>query len=297
MRFQRHAGIHQAQTATAHRSHARRTIGFSHLRHHTHGVWKVFFGRQYGNQRALCQTTMANFTAFGGANASGFTGRKGRHVVVQHEAVFIVARQRINALRIAFGSQRGYHQRLGFTPGEQSRAMGARQHAVADFDSTYGARVTAINAWFTRQNLSTDQLRFNLKQQTFNSHAIKCSTFCFQSRHHIGISRTASLRAGLLVANLVGCRQLVMGQSIHLGDQGLVLGRRCPVPRRFAGITHQIMDGIDRNRALGVAKHHRPKHNFFRQLVGFRFHHQHSRFGARHHQIHLARFALSLAWI
>jgi hypothetical protein len=65
---------------------------------------------------------------------------------VQHEAVFVLAGQRVDALRVALGAQRGHHQRLGFAAGEQRRAVGARQHAVADLDGAHGAGVAAVDA-------------------------------------------------------------------------------------------------------------------------------------------------------
>jgi hypothetical protein len=73
---------------------------------------------------------------------------------VQHEAVFVLAGQRVDALRIALGAQRGHHQRLGFAAREQRRAVGAGQHAVADFDGAHGARVAAVDAGLAGQDLA-----------------------------------------------------------------------------------------------------------------------------------------------
>jgi hypothetical protein len=81
---------------------------------------------------------------------------------------------------------------------------------------------------------------------------------------------------------------LAFGQLGDLGDEGLVLGGRLPVPDRLAGVAHQFVDGVDGDLALVVAEHHGAQHDFFGQLVGFGFDHQHGGFGAGHHQVQLA---------
>ena len=67
---------------------------------------------------------------------------------MHHEAVFVLASQRVDALCIALGAQRGHHQRLGFTTREQAEtepwARGST--AVADFDGAHGAGVAAVDA-------------------------------------------------------------------------------------------------------------------------------------------------------
>jgi hypothetical protein len=47
------------------------------------------------------------------------------------------------------------------------------------------------------------------------------------------------------------------------------------------------MDGVDGDVALLVAEHHGAQHDFFGQLLGFGFHHQHGGFGAGHDQVQL----------
>ena len=101
----------------------------------------------------------------------------------------------------------------------------------------------------------------------------------------------------MLVADLVGGFQLGFGQAVDLGDQRLVFGGRLPVPSRLAGVAHQLVDGSNRDVALLVAVDHGAQHDFFAQLLGFGFHHQHSGFGASHHQVELAVFQLRLTGV
>ena len=118
--FHGYTCVHQGQTATAHRSHGRRTIGLCDFGHHAHGVRKLFFGRQDRSQSTLGQPAVTNFTTLCRTHAAHFACGKGRHVVVQHEAVFVFAGQGVNALCIALGAQSGDHQSLCFAACEQA---------------------------------------------------------------------------------------------------------------------------------------------------------------------------------
>ncbi len=175
--------------------------------------------------------------------------------------------------------------------------MRAGQHAAADLDGAHGARVAAVDAGLARQNLAAHDARLDVEQHAFDLDAVEGNAFFLQVGHDHGIGFAAGVRAGLLVANLVGRAQLGFGQGSHLGDERLILGGRLPVPHGLAGFAHQIMDGVDGDIALLVAKHHGTQHDFFGQLLRFGFDHQHGRFGACHHQVHLRALARRLAGV
>ncbi|EWS64054.1 hypothetical protein Y695_02706 [Hydrogenophaga sp. T4] len=175
--------------------------------------------------------------------------------------------------------------------------MGAGQHAVADFDGAHGAGVATVDAGLAGQDLATNDLGFDLEQQGFDGHAVESHALFFQGRHHVGVGAAASLGACLLVANLVGGLELGFGQAVDLGDQGLVLGGRLPVPGWLAGVAHQLVDRSDRDVALLVTEHHGAEHDFFAQLLGFGFHHQHGSLGASDHEVKLAVLELGLTRI
>ncbi len=65
---------------------------------------------------------------------------------MEQEAVLELASQRVDALCIALGAQRGHDQGLRLAAREQGRAVRAGQHGVADFDGAHGARVAAVDA-------------------------------------------------------------------------------------------------------------------------------------------------------
>ena len=150
---------------------------------------------------------------------------------MEQEAVFVLARQRVDALRVALGAQRGHDQRLGFTAREQCRAVGARQHAVADFDRAHGARVAAVDARFAGQDLAAHDLRFDVEQQVVDLAAIERLAILLERFHHARVGFAQRLRAGLLAADLVDSAQFLFGQALDLGDEGFVFWPAAASPK------------------------------------------------------------------
>lgn len=122
---------------------------------------------------ALGQAAVADFAALGHADAAGFAGGERRHVVVQHEAVAVLAHERVNDLLVLLGAQRGHDQRLGFTAGEQGAAVRARQHAQAHADGTHGAGVATIDTRFAVQDLAADDGRFQREQDVVDGDGVR----------------------------------------------------------------------------------------------------------------------------
>ena len=263
MGFHGNASVHQTQAAAADRCHGRGAIGLGDLADNAHGVRKLFLGRQHSDQRAFGKPTVADFAAFGRTDTTGLTRGERRHVVVQHEAVFIVTTQGIDTLGIALGTQRGHHQRLGLTACEQCRAVGAGQHAVADLDGAHGTGVTAINTRLACQNLAAHNFRFNIEQHAFHRNAVKRGAFCFQRSHDFRSDDAAGLCACLLGTDLVGGLELGAREFAHFGNQWLVFGRRLPVPHRLACVTNEFMNRVDGDVPLLMAKHNGGQHDFF----------------------------------
>ena len=96
---------------------------------------------------------------------------------MHHEAVFELAVQRVDALCIAVGAQRGNHQRLRLATREQRRAVGTGQDAVADFDGAHGAGVAAVDARLAGQDLAAHDAGFDLEQQAFDFDLVEGHAF------------------------------------------------------------------------------------------------------------------------
>ena len=133
-------------------------------------------------QRALGEPAVADLAALRRADAAGLAGRVRRHVVVEHEALAVLAHQRVDDLLVARGAERGDDQRLRLAAREQRRAVRARQHAGADGDRAHGARVAAVDARLAGEDLVADDLRFEVEQRC-------CSTWLRVSG--VGVGRDA----------------------------------------------------------------------------------------------------------
>ena len=291
VRLDRHARIHQRQAAAADRGHRRGAIGLGDLGDHAQRVAELLLGRQHRDQRALGQTAVADLAPLGRADAARFAGGERRHVVVEHEAVAELAHQRVDDLLVLLGAEGGGDQRLGLAAREQRRAVGARQHALADRNRPHGTGVAAVDARLAVEDLAAHDLRLQVEQDAVDHVVVGLGPagghVLGDLRPHLGVDRVDLLGARLLAADLVGGLHAGLGPAEDLADQRLVLRRRLPVPRRLAGLAHQVMDGVDRGLHLLVAVDHRAQHHVLGKLLRLGLHHQHGALGARNHQVEL----------
>ena len=149
----------------------------------------------------------------------------------------------------------------------------------------------------SRYAFSKFDARFDVEQHAFDLHAVELNALLGEAGFDGFVGRAAGLRARLLVAQLIGFTQRTFGQGIDLGFKVDIARRGLPIPHGLARFTHQFVDGVDGHLALFVAIDHGAEHDFFGQLQGFGFDHEHCRFGARDHEVHLAVFALGLAGV
>src|ERR1700722_3833405 len=92
---------------------------------------------------------MANLTAASAAHKPNLPNRKGRKVVVEHEAFFGFAFEAFQPLHVVAGAESGSHQGLRFAAGEDSAAVGSGQHSgfdpdVANFVKGAGSRTALV---------------------------------------------------------------------------------------------------------------------------------------------------------
>ena len=209
---------------------------------------------------------------------------------MHHEALAVLAHQRVDDLLVLLGAQRGGDQCLRLAAREQRRTVGTRQNAEADLDRADRARVTAIDARLAVQDLAANDLRLQVEQDRIDRVVVGLrlavrDRLGVERRGHLRFDVLDLLRARLLVADLVGVLQVLAGDVDQLGGQGFVLAQCLPLPHRLAGVAHEFVDGVDRRLHLGVAVHHGAQHHVFRQLVGFGLDHQHGAFGAGNDQV------------
>ena len=97
-RLERHTGVHQRKRGATHGRHRARTIGFGDLGDDTDRVGEGLQRRQHGFDAPARQTPMADLTPLGRADEARLADAVGREVVVQHEAVLLLAGQPFDQL-------------------------------------------------------------------------------------------------------------------------------------------------------------------------------------------------------
>ena len=143
-RLERNAGIHQRQAGSADRRHRRRTVRLQNVGDDAERIWRLFLVRQNRAHGALGQRSVADFAATYAGHASHFADRERREVVVQHEALLLLALEGLQALRVVACAQGRRYQRLRFAAGEERRAVRAGQNADFDGDGTNFVECTAV---------------------------------------------------------------------------------------------------------------------------------------------------------
>ena len=241
---------------------------------------------------------MADLAALRRADAAGLAGGVRRHVVVEHEAVGVLAHQRVDALLVAGGAERGDDDRLRLAAREERGPVRARQHAGANRDRTHGARVATVDPRLAGEDLVAHDLRLELEHEIVDLVRVargRVGRDAFGGDLRVDVLQ--ALLPRLLRAQLIGFAQRGVGHAGDLGDHRVVLRRGLPVPQRLAARFDQLVDHADGRLLLLVAEHDGAQHHFLGQLVRFRFHHQHGGFGARDDEVQRRRRELGLGRI
>ncbi len=258
------------------------------LRDDAHRVGEFVMRRQHRMDRAPGEFAVADFAPLGAAHASGFTDRVGREVVVQQELLLVGARQRVDVLLVLAGAERGHHHRLGFTAGEQRRAMGARQHADFGDNLAHRLGIAAIDALAGVEDVPANDLGFQFLEHAGNAQLVVFRFLAFREivRHHLFLGLADRGVAVLLDRNGIGGAQIGLDQCEHFLFQRAFVDD-LDVARLLRGLLGEFDDGVDHRLEVPVSEHHRAEHDVFVELLGFRFDHQHRVGGAGDDQIEL----------
>ncbi len=120
---QGHAGVHEGESSAAHRGHRAGAVGFGDFAGDADRV-RELLQREHGLNGTLSKRSVADFTTAGAGDASGFTDREIREIVVQDEFLLRgAAGVGVELLGILAGAEGGQSHRLGFTAGEDGRPV------------------------------------------------------------------------------------------------------------------------------------------------------------------------------
>ena len=209
---------------------------------------------------------------------------------MQHEAVVLFFAKTVNDLFILLRAEGGRDESLRFTAGEERGAVGAREHALADFNRANRAGVAAVDAGFAGENLRADEVGFEFEEDAVHFIGIGCfraGGFSIGSERLLdeGINLAELFSARLLGADGIGFVETLVGDFDDTGNERLVLRGGLPIPGGLAGLGNEFVDRIDGDLHFAVAEDHGVEHRLFREDVGFRLNHQHGALGAGNHEI------------
>ena len=216
---------------------------------------------------------------------------------MEQEGVGALAHQFVDVLRIACGTQSRGNQRLRFATGEQCGTMSTRQYAGTNVQTTDHVFFAAIDTRLACQYAATNHVFLDGVQDF--TQLVSVQGFIFSNQRgdgfrfdHVNLSVTL-----LFVGDTVSIAQTGFSQRSHARVQRFVDRFRLPVPTRFTGFFHQVVDVLNNNLLLLVAEDHRAQHLVFAQQFRFGFHHQHGRFGTGNHQVQFAGLQFFLGWV
>ena len=291
VRLGRHAGVHQREAAAADRGHRRAAVRLGDLRDDAHRVREFLGRRQHGEQRALGEAAVADLAALRRADAAGLAGRVRRHVVVEHEAVAVLAHQRVDA-----SARRARCRACATTSACVSPRVNSAEPCVRG--STPVRIVIGRTVRVSRPSMRGSPARIWLRTIFASSSNTKLLTCVRVAGRRVGGHALGGdlgvdflqRAAGAPASGAAGRPRAASASAtaVTCGDHRLVLRRRLPVPQRLAALFDELVDQLDHRLLLLVAEHDGAEHHFLGQLVGFGFDHQHRGFGAGDDEVRAA---------
>lgn len=194
---------------------------------------------------------------------------------MQQEAFLVHAGQAVDILLVFAGAERRNNDRLGFTAGEQSRTVRARQQADFRNDRTNGRQVAAVDAALGVENVPANDLRLQVLEDRadFFRAVLGFAFFRQEVRLDLRLHGVDGSVTGSLFGDLVGGTQFGFSQGQHfVFERGEIL--RFEFAGFLGGNFGELDDRVDNRLEALVAEHDGAEHDVFVEFLGFRFHHQ-----------------------
>src|SRR5438105_1040136 len=116
----------------------------------------LILSRKHSRNRTVRKSAVSNFTTSSTTHKCHLTNRKRRKVIVEHEAFFGFPFEAFETLHVVTGTERSRDQGLGFTAGEDSAAMHARQDSRLDPDFANLVERSSVWTAFVLDHLVAD---------------------------------------------------------------------------------------------------------------------------------------------
>ena len=271
---QRHPGIHQCERGAAHRGHRRRPVRFGDLGNDADRVGKAVLAREQRTDGPPGELAVPDLAPPRRAHSTGFAGRIGREIVVEHEVFAILALERVDDLLVLTRPERRDDQRLRLAAGEQRRAVGARQNADLAGYRSNAAGVAAVDPAAVAQNGAAHDVLFDVLEELERDRVLR---FVGKQLGQFGLRRIEPVAAVLLALRRVGGLDQRADRVAQPRADFLEFRRLRRQAPRFAGAgLGEIDDRLDHRLKLAMAKGHRAEHYVLGELLGFGFDHQHA---------------------
>ncbi len=211
--------------------------------------------RDHPRERSLGERAVADFAPARSAQWLRLAGRVRREVVVEHEALPALARERVDLLFVARGAERRRHRSLGLAALEERRAVNAREDPDLAHDRANGRHVAPVDALALGEHVVADDVVLALFELFLDElldlrEALgpELGGQCFD---HLGLRRLVRVVARLLLLDERGRRgspgresSLTLGRDV--GREGLLLERALRLADRGAHALDELEDGLRR---------------------------------------------------
>ena len=166
--------------------------------------------------------------------------------------------------------------------------MRARQYAGLNVQRTDGAGVATVDARLAVQNLAADDIGFQVFENAFDFVGCQSVGFFGNQRFFYSIPSFVQFgRTRLFLTDFERFFNGFTGNFAYFCNQ-FFIGFRCfPIPNFRVDFVGKLIDGVDGHLHLIVTVNNRTQHHFFRQDVGFGFHHQHGFRSTGNNQVQL----------
>ncbi len=194
---------------------------------------------------------------------------------MEQEALLIGSVEGIDILLVLAGAERGDDHRLRFAPREQSRAMGAGQHADLGQDRAHRGQIAPVDAALMIENVPAHDLGLSVVEGLRNLRRgkLRFGALGRQHAHHLRLGRVNSSVTLLLLGDRIGGAQIGLARI-----QNRLFNRRDILRLEFAGLLGGLFgepdDRLKNRLERGMTGHHRLQHRVLGELLSLRLDHE-----------------------
>ncbi len=238
-------------------------------------VGELVMPRHDRMHRAPGELAVADLAAPGAAHAPRLTDGEWREVVVEHEALFAGAFERVDELLVLARTQGRDDERLRLAAREQRRAVRARKDVHLRQDGANGLQVAPVDALARLDDVVANDVALQCLERAGEQNLLAGITLGhLDLGQHLLLGRGDQILTLLLLLGGEGCAQIGFGDLLDLGGVLLRVGN-LDVPGLLRSRLGELDDRLDDGLELLVPEHHRFEHLLFGQLLGFQFDHHH----------------------